>query len=75
MKTLFTTDYKNYEANWQTSSRPSARAIIIVKFENQESQERAGSSGSADASENPDSIPLSQNEGGQSAPYQKAEAC
>lgn len=34
MKTLFTTDYKNYEADWPTSSRPSARAIIVVKSEN-----------------------------------------
>lgn len=34
MKTLFTTDYKNYEADWPTSSRPSARAIILVKSEN-----------------------------------------
>ena len=34
MKTLFTTDYKNYEADWPTSSRPSARAIIVVGSEN-----------------------------------------
>ena len=34
MKRLFTTDYKNYEADWPTSSRPSARAIIVVKSEN-----------------------------------------
>lgn len=46
MKTLFTTDYKNYEANWPTSSRPSARAIIVVKSEKQRSQERAGFSNS-----------------------------
>lgn len=46
MKTLFTTDYKNYEADWPTSSRPSARAIIVVESEKQKSQERAGSSNS-----------------------------
>ncbi len=34
MKTLFTTDYKNYEADWPTSSRPSARAIIVEESEN-----------------------------------------
>lgn len=34
MKRLFTTDYKNYEADWPTSSRPSARAIIVVESEN-----------------------------------------
>ena len=62
MKTLFTTDYKNYEPDWSTSSRPSARAIIVVKSEKQRSQERAGSSGSADASENSDTTPLSPND-------------
>ena len=30
MKTLFTTDYKNYEPDWPSSSRPSARAIILT---------------------------------------------
>ncbi len=30
MKTLFTTDYKNYEPDWPRSSRPSARAIILT---------------------------------------------
>ena len=30
MKTLFTTDYKNYEPNWPSSSRPSARGIILI---------------------------------------------
>ena len=30
MKTLFTTDYKNYETDWPSSSRPSARAIILT---------------------------------------------
>lgn len=30
MKTLFTTDYKNYEPDWPRSSRPSARAIILM---------------------------------------------
>ena len=29
MKTLFTTDYKNYEPEWPRSARPSARAIIL----------------------------------------------
>ena len=31
MKTLFTTDYKNYEPDWPSSSRPSARAIILTE--------------------------------------------
>ena len=30
MKTLFTTDYKNYDPSWPRSSRPSARAIILI---------------------------------------------
>ena len=30
MKTLFTTDYKDYEPDWPRSSRPSARAIILT---------------------------------------------
>ena len=30
MKTLFTTDYKNYEPEWPRSARPSARAIILI---------------------------------------------
>ena len=30
MKTLFTTDYKNYEADWPRSSRPSARGIVLI---------------------------------------------
>lgn len=30
MKTLFTTDYKDYEPDWPSSSRPSARAIILT---------------------------------------------
>lgn len=30
MKTLFTTDYKNYDPTWPRSSRPSARAIILI---------------------------------------------
>ena len=29
MKTFFTTDYKNYDPSWPSSSRPSARAIIL----------------------------------------------
>ncbi len=33
MKTLFTTDYKNYEPDWPASSRPSARAIIVTDLE------------------------------------------
>ena len=33
MKTLFTTDYKNYKPEWPSSSRPSARAIILIKGE------------------------------------------
>ena len=30
MKTLFTTDYKDYERDWPVSRRPSARALILV---------------------------------------------
>ena len=30
MKTLFTTDYKDYQRDWPCSKRPSARAIIMV---------------------------------------------
>ena len=30
MKTLFTTDFKNYNPDWPGSSRPSARAIILI---------------------------------------------
>ena len=30
MRTLFTTDYKNYEADWPRSSRPSARGIVLI---------------------------------------------
>ena len=30
MKTLFTTDYKDYEAVWPRSARPSARGIILI---------------------------------------------
>ena len=30
MDTLFTIDYKDYEPGWKTSSRPSARAIILM---------------------------------------------
>lgn len=30
MKTLFTTDYKDYEPDWPRSSRPSARGIILI---------------------------------------------
>lgn len=30
MRTLFTTDYKNYKPDWPSSSRPSARAIIVI---------------------------------------------
>lgn len=31
MKTLFTTDYKNYKAEWPSSCRPSARAVILIE--------------------------------------------
>ena len=41
MKTLFTTDYKNYEADWPRSSRPSARAIIVVESKRPQSQNAA----------------------------------
>ena len=47
MKTLFTTDYKNYEPDWPSSSRPSARGIIVVEAEEQKSQEPAGSQSSS----------------------------
>lgn len=30
MKTLFTTDYKDYDLTWPRSSRPSARGIILI---------------------------------------------
>ena len=30
MKRLFTTDYKDYEADWPRSARPSARGIILI---------------------------------------------
>ena len=30
-KILFTTDYKNYKSEWPRSSRPSARAIILMQ--------------------------------------------
>ncbi|MCR4734818.1 MAG: HD domain-containing protein [Treponema sp.] len=30
MKELFTIDYKDYDSSWKTSSRPSARAIILL---------------------------------------------
>ena len=33
MKTLFTTDYKNYNPQWPSSSRPSARAVILIQGE------------------------------------------
>lgn len=62
MKTLFTTDYKNYEADWPTSSRPSARAIIVVRSEKHKSQNSTGSSDSTDYSENSDTTPLSPND-------------
>lgn len=62
MKTLFTTDYKNYEADWPTSSRPSARAIIVVKSEKQNFQNSTGSSDSTDYSENSDTTLLSPND-------------
>lgn len=62
MKTLFTTDYKNYETNWPTSSRPSARAIIVAESEKQKSQNSTGSSDSTDSSENSDTTPLSPND-------------
>lgn len=62
MRTLFTTDYKNYELDWPTSSRPSARAIIVVESEKQKSQNSTGSSDSTDYSENSDTIPLSPND-------------
>lgn len=41
MKTLFTTDYKNYKADWPRSSRPSARAIIVVESKRPQSQNAA----------------------------------
>lgn len=41
MKTLFTTDYKNYKADWPKSSRPSARAIIVVESKRPQSQNAA----------------------------------
>ena len=41
MKTLFTTDYKNYETDWPRSSRPSARAIIVVESKRPQSQNAA----------------------------------
>ncbi|MBR5668819.1 MAG: HD domain-containing protein, partial [Spirochaetales bacterium] len=31
MKTLFTTDYKNYKPEWPSSCRPSARAVILIQ--------------------------------------------
>lgn len=62
MKTLFTTDYKNYEADWPTSSRPSARAIIVVESEKQKSQNSTGSSDSTNSSKNSDTTPLSPND-------------
>ena len=31
MKTLFTTDYKNYKTEWPSSCRPSARAVILIQ--------------------------------------------
>ena len=31
MKTLFTTDYKNYKTEWPSSCRPSARAVILIR--------------------------------------------
>lgn len=31
MKALFTIDYKDYKTDWPTSSRPSARAIILLE--------------------------------------------
>ena len=46
MKTLFTTDYKNYEPDWPSSSRPSARAVIIIESEIQKAQSPAETSNS-----------------------------
>ena len=31
MRTLFTTDYKNYKPEWPSSCRPSARAVILIQ--------------------------------------------
>ena len=39
MKTIFTADYKDYDPSWPTSSRASARAIIVVNSEKSEAPE------------------------------------
>lgn len=65
MKELFTIDYKDYKPDWPTSSRPSARAIILLKEKydgaGQEKSENCGQPAHAENPENHKSALLSPN--------------